>query len=199
MRLATKAAALTTVCALGVLTACSAPSPTVSTAPAGTSAAVPSEPAYAAAVQEKITAAMTANVIPGAVLRISSPTQGEWTGTFGTGTIGRNDPLSVDDHFRAGSITKTMTSTVILQLVQEGKLTLDDNIGKFRRGVPNGDRITIAQLAEMRSGLYSYCLLYTSDAADDSLRVDLAAHAAAADERVVGCLLYTSPSPRDRS
>jgi D-alanyl-D-alanine carboxypeptidase len=156
MRLATKAAALTTVCALGVLTACSAPSPTVSTAPAGTSAAVPSEPAYAAAVQEKITAAMTANVIPGAVLRISSPTQGEWTGTFGTGTIGRNDPLSVDDHFRAGSITKTMTSTVILQLVQEGKLALDDTIGTFRRGVPNGDRITIAQLAEMRSGLYSY-------------------------------------------
>ena len=156
MRLATKAAALTTVCALGVLTACSAPSPTVSTAPAGTSAAAPSEPAYAAVVQEKITTAMTANVIPGAVLRISSPTQGEWTGTFGTGTIGRDDPLSVDDHFRAGSITKTMTSTVILQLVQEGKLALDDTIGTFRRGVPNGDRITIAQLAEMRSGLYSY-------------------------------------------
>jgi D-alanyl-D-alanine carboxypeptidase len=85
MRLATKAAAPTTVCALGVLTACSAPSPTVSTAPAGNSAAAPSELAYAAAVQEKITAAMTANVIPGAVLRISLPTQGEWTGTFGTG------------------------------------------------------------------------------------------------------------------
>ena len=76
MRLATKAAALITVCALGVLTACSAPSPTVSTAPAGTSAAAPSEPAYAAVVQEKITTAMTANVIPGAVVRISSPDRG---------------------------------------------------------------------------------------------------------------------------
>jgi D-alanyl-D-alanine carboxypeptidase len=139
-----------------VLTACSAPSPTATTVPAGTSAAAPSQPAYAAAVQEKITAAMTANVIPGAVVRISSPAQGEWTGTFGTGTIGRNAPLTVNHHFRAGSITKTMTSTVILQLVQEGKLSLDDPIGKFRRGVPHGDRITIAQLAEMRSGLYSY-------------------------------------------
>jgi D-alanyl-D-alanine carboxypeptidase len=99
---------------------------------------------------------MKANVIPGAIVRISSPTQGDWTGTFGTATIGRDDPLNVADHFRAGSITKTMTSTAILQLVQEGKLSLDDPIGKFRQGVPNGDRITIADLAEMRSGLYSY-------------------------------------------
>ena len=99
---------------------------------------------------------MKANVIPGAVVRISSPTQGDWTGTFGSATIGRDDPPSVEDHFRAGSITKTMTSTVILQLMQEGRLSLDDPIGKFRRGVPNGDRITIAELAEMRSGLYSY-------------------------------------------
>ena len=64
--------------------------------------------------------------------------------------------MSVDDHFRIGSNTKTMTSTVILQLVQEGKLALDDPIGKYIPGVPNGDQITIAQLSEMRSGLYSY-------------------------------------------
>jgi hypothetical protein len=62
----------------------------------------------------------------------------------------------VDDHFRIGSNTKTMTSTVILQLVQEGKLSLDDPIGKYIQGVPNGDQITIAQLSEIRSGLFSY-------------------------------------------
>jgi D-alanyl-D-alanine carboxypeptidase len=156
MRLARKAGALATACAVGVLTACSAPSQAVSPAPAQTSASMPNGAAYAASVREKVTAAMKANVIPGAVVRISSPTQGDWTGTFGTATIGRDDPPSVEDHFRAGSITKTMTSTVILQLVQEGRLSLDDPIGKFRRGVPNGDRITIAELAEMRSGLYSY-------------------------------------------
>jgi D-alanyl-D-alanine carboxypeptidase len=156
VRLVTKASALAVICALGVLTGCSAPSQTASTATSGTSAAAPSEPAYAAAVREKVTAAMTANVIPGAVVQISSPSQGFWTGTFGTGTLGLEVPPTLDDHIRAGSITKTMTSTVVLQLVQEGKLALDDAIGNFRRGVPNGDRITIAQLAEMRSGLYSY-------------------------------------------
>jgi len=168
MRLATKAAALATVYAFGVLTACSAPAPTAPSAPAGTPAPAPSEPTYAAAVQERIHAAMAANVIPGAVLRITSPTEGEWTGTFGTGTIGQDDPLTVDDHIRAGSITKTMTSTVILQLVQEGRLSLDDTIGRFRPGVPNGDRITIAQLAEMRSGLYSYTFDPTFNATLDN-------------------------------
>ena len=87
---------------------------------------------------------------------IASPDQGDWTGTFGTGTLGEEAPLTAGDHFRIGSNTKTMTSTVILQLVQEGKLALDDPIGKYIPGVPNGDQITIAKLSEMRSGLYSY-------------------------------------------
>jgi D-alanyl-D-alanine carboxypeptidase len=139
-----------TAAALGVLAGCGgAPSP-----PGGSPA--PPPPGYAAAVRDQVTAAMRANVIPGAVVRISSPTRGDWTGTFGTGTLGANTPLSAADHFRVGSITKTMTSTVIMQLVQQGKLALTDPISRYRQGVPGGDRITIADLAEMRSGLYSY-------------------------------------------
>ena len=48
--------------------------------------------------------------------------------------------MSLKDHFRIGSNTKTMTSTVILQLVEEGKLKLNDPIGKFVPGVPNGEQ-----------------------------------------------------------
>ena len=155
MQLPTKAGALLAACALGVLVACGGPDQAPASAGAQSSPA-PAEPAYAAAVRQKVIATMAANVIPGAVVRISSPTQGEWTAAFGTGTIDRDDPLTAADHFRIGSVTKTMTSTVILQLVQEGRLSLDDPIGKFRPGVPHGDRITIADLAEMRSGLYSY-------------------------------------------
>ncbi len=114
------------------------------------------QPAYVPAVTAAVDKAMKDNVIPGAVVLISSPTQGTWTGTFGTRTLGEDDPITTGDHFRVGSNTKTMTSTVILQLVQEGKLALDDPIGKYISGVPNGDTITIADLSEMRSGLYSY-------------------------------------------
>ena len=158
----------------GSTTASSAASPSVSTPPAPSAAATGSaaprsggsatssgantgaDPAYVAEVSATVEKVMQDNVIPGSVVLIASPDQGDWTGTFGTGTLGEEEPMTVDDHFRIGSNTKTMTSTVILQLVQEGKLALDDPIGKYIPGVPNGDQITIAQLSEMRSGLYSY-------------------------------------------
>lgn len=114
------------------------------------------EPSYAAKVRPVVEKLMQDNAIPGAVVLIKSPKDGDWTSTFGTQKVGENVPMSVDDHFRIGSNTKTMTSTVILQLAQEGRLGLDDPIGMYRPGVPNGDQITIAQLSEMRSGLFSY-------------------------------------------
>ncbi|MFI1919529.1 serine hydrolase domain-containing protein [Nocardia sp. NPDC020380] len=114
------------------------------------------EPAYAATLRPIIEKLMKDNAIPGAVVLVESPKDGNWTATFGTGTLGKNVPMTVDDHFRIGSNTKTMTVTVLMQLAQEGKLGLDDPIAKYWPGVPNGDRITLAQLAEMRSGLYNY-------------------------------------------
>jgi D-alanyl-D-alanine carboxypeptidase len=90
------------------------------------------------------------------VVLIDSPTKGDWSATFGTAEIGKQVPMKMSDLFRIGSNTKTMTSTVILQLVEEGKLKLKDPIAKFVPGVPNGKKITIRELAEMRSGLYSY-------------------------------------------
>jgi D-alanyl-D-alanine carboxypeptidase len=46
--------------------------------------------------------------------------------------------------------------TALLQLVDEGRLSLDDPIGKYIAGVPNGDEMTLRQLAGMRSGLFNY-------------------------------------------
>ena len=47
-----------------------------------------------------------------------------------------------------------MTAAVIIQLAQESKLGLNDPVPKYVPGVPNGDNVAIAQLLEMRSGLY---------------------------------------------
>lgn len=114
------------------------------------------EPEYTTTLQTQITDVMKKNAIPGVVLSVQSPSQGDWSSTFGTAELGADVPMSLDDHLRIGSNTKTMTSTVILQLVDEGKLSLDDPISKYRPDVPGGDNITIEQLSEMRSGLYSY-------------------------------------------
>jgi len=51
--------------------------------------------------------------IPGAVVIVRSPTLGDWSEAFGTRQVGMTKPLGVDDHFRIGSTTKTMTGTVI--------------------------------------------------------------------------------------
>jgi D-alanyl-D-alanine carboxypeptidase len=113
-------------------------------------------PDYALTLQSEIPRLMQANVIPGAVVLIRSPRRGDWSAAFGTRALGTSEPMTLADHFRVGSNTKTMTATVILQLVQEGKLRLDDPVARHLAGVPNGERITIANLLEMRSGLFNY-------------------------------------------
>jgi D-alanyl-D-alanine carboxypeptidase len=128
----------------------------VSSASGATTSKAGGPPAYGKELKTLIPEAMKANAVPGAVVMIKSPSRGNWSHVFGTAVLGKQVPMSMKDHFRIGSNTKTMTSTVILQLVEEGKLKLDDPIGKFVSGVPNGGKITIRELSEMRSGLYSY-------------------------------------------
>jgi D-alanyl-D-alanine carboxypeptidase len=94
-------------------------------------------------------------LVPGAVVFLRTP-QGEFTATYGTTLLGATSPPSPDTHFRIASNTKTMTAAVTMQLAQESKLSLDDRVSKYLPGVPNGDNITIAELLEMRSGLYNY-------------------------------------------
>lgn len=141
------------------LAACSPPQDSTSSSTTSSSKPAADEPAYAAGLTRAMTQAMKDNAVPGIVILVRSP-KGDFSTVLGTSEIGTNKPWSLDDHFRIGSNTKTMTGTVILQLAQEGKLALTDPVSKYIPGVPNGDKITIANLAEMRSGLYSY----TSDA-----------------------------------
>jgi D-alanyl-D-alanine carboxypeptidase len=94
-------------------------------------------------------------LVPGAVVILRTP-NGEFKTTYGVTTWRGRTPTSFDQHVRIGSNTKTWTATVILQLVQEGRLRLDDPVSKYRPDVPNGKNITIRQLLTMRSGLYNY-------------------------------------------
>jgi D-alanyl-D-alanine carboxypeptidase len=94
-------------------------------------------------------------LIPGAVILLRTP-QGEFTITYGTTLLGANSPPRADTHFRIASNTKTMTAALIMELAQEDKLNLDDPVSKYVPGVPNGDNITMAELLNMRSGLYNY-------------------------------------------
>lgn len=94
-------------------------------------------------------------MIPGAVVLLRTP-QGEFTVGYGTTLLGANSPPRADTHFRIASNTKTMTAAVIVLLAQENKLSLDDPVSKYVPDVPDGDKITITELLNMRSGLYTY-------------------------------------------
>lgn len=128
-----------------------------------TASTTPSPSAAAGAVvridQAQLQAALEAGakefLLPGAVALLRTPA-GTVTATYGTTELGGGAPVALTDHIRIGSNTKTWTATVILQLVQEGKIALDDPLSKFRPDVPGGDGITIAQVLDMRSGLYNY-------------------------------------------
>ncbi|MEM6332167.1 MAG: serine hydrolase domain-containing protein [Planctomycetota bacterium] len=62
-------------------------------------------------------------------------------------------PMPRSPRMRLGSVTKLYLAAVVLQLVDEGVLDLDDPIGRFVDGVPNGERITLRMLGRHTSGL----------------------------------------------
>ncbi|RDD85312.1 serine hydrolase [Streptomyces parvulus] len=60
------------------------------------------------------------------------------------------------DRFRAGSVTKSFSAVVLLQLVDEGALELDNAVNAYLPGLLPDDRITVRHVLSHRSGLYDY-------------------------------------------
>ena len=97
-------------------------------------------------------------VFPGAILQVSQPDQGAYAVASGVADIATNLPLSPDARFRAGSILKPFVAVVVLQLVEEDKLSLDDAMtellpeevtGRFK----DTDKITLRMLLDHTSGI----------------------------------------------
>jgi CubicO group peptidase (beta-lactamase class C family) len=76
--------------------------------------------------------------------------------TFGYANIENEVPADALTKYRIGSISKTFTAVIIMQLIDENLLTLDTKLDQFFRLIPNADKITIRQLLGHRSGLYNY-------------------------------------------
>jgi D-alanyl-D-alanine carboxypeptidase len=94
--------------------------------------------------------------VPGVLIGVWDGQGANYVRTFGYADLAKRVPLTTADHFRIGSNTKTFVAAVILQLVDEHKLSLDDPLSRFNLGVtvPNAQNITIRELANMRSGLF---------------------------------------------
>ena len=90
----------------------------------------------------------------GASVAVILPDGSSWIGTSGTST--GSVPVSSNMLFSIGSATKTFTAVVILQLAEEGVLTLEDPLSEWLPTYENVDStITIHQLLNHTSGIYN--------------------------------------------
>ncbi|AOT26010.1 D-Ala-D-Ala carboxypeptidase [Mycobacterium phage Kersh] len=113
-------------------------------------------PENRAAVDQIIADAMAAGAGPGVGWYITSDL-GTYVGAVGSAG---SRPLTVDDHFRMGSLTKTFTATAVLMAVAKGLLSLEDTLDQFDTpsyklsAVPNASKIKVRHLLMMRAGVF---------------------------------------------
>ncbi|TDC94292.1 serine hydrolase domain-containing protein [Actinomadura sp. 7K507] len=98
--------------------------------------------------------------VTGVVAEVRTP-DGRFTARAGVADRRTGRPAQPGDHFRAASVTKTYVATVVLQLVGEGRLSLDDTVDEWLPGLVRGNgndgrRITIRHLLQHTSGLHDY-------------------------------------------
>jgi hypothetical protein len=123
-------------------------------------AATPNDSVVMKELQKALEAAVESpeSAFPGALMYVSSPELGTWTGAAGLADIGTGIAINPEDKFRAGSILKPFVAVVILQLVEEGLFSLADPItavlpesvtDKFA----DSDQITVRMLLNHTSGI----------------------------------------------
>ncbi|MFF9283201.1 serine hydrolase domain-containing protein [Streptomyces griseosporeus] len=117
--------------------------------------AAPREPAPDLAGLRGVLRSAQSQGAPGAMARIDDH------GTVLRATVGVADrksgrALDPSDRFRVGSITKTFSAVVLLQLADEGRLKLDASVDSYLPGLLPDRRITVRHVLSHRSGLYDY-------------------------------------------
>ncbi|MFI6641072.1 serine hydrolase domain-containing protein [Streptomyces sp. NPDC050504] len=124
------------------------------TAPAPAAVASATAPA---ARQAALRAVVDSGAVTWDLARVVEDGRTVWKGAAGVSDRTTGARVDPDGRFRIGSITKTFTATVVLQLVGEGRVRLDAPVERYLPGVvPNGGRITVRQLLNHTSGLFNY-------------------------------------------
>lgn len=115
-------------------------------------------PDTVAEIQGKMDDLTAVKLPPGMVLWIDAP-EYRFEGASGFAALMDGTPMPPEGAFRIGSITKMFTATVIVQLAEDGVLTLDDPMAlwlpKVADQLPYGDQITLRNLLTHTSGLFS--------------------------------------------
>ncbi|MEV5540653.1 serine hydrolase domain-containing protein [Saccharopolyspora shandongensis] len=117
-------------------------------------------PSSGDAVQQKIDA-VTKQGIPGVQVVITNPDGRTRTLRSGVGDTATGTPIADDARVRIGSNTKAFAATVVMQLVDEGRVDLGASVEHYLPGIVrgsgnDGNRVTIRDLLQHTSGLTDY-------------------------------------------
>lgn len=101
---------------------------------------------------------------PGVAILMAKNEKVVYEKAFGSANIELNVPMQPDMVFRVGSITKQFTAVGILQLIEQGKISLQDSVQKYIKDFPSkGYAITIENLLTHTSGLIDYASMNDPD------------------------------------
>lgn len=108
-------------------------------------------------LQKTLDAAIKEFMVPGAVVGIRHANGQTWSLVSGLSDLFIGSRMTADLHFRIGSVTKSLTAVAVLQLVDQGRITLDSPVNNYSpMAIVRGDQITVRNLLEMRSGWGNY-------------------------------------------
>lgn len=115
------------------------------------------DPVLAGALQTALNAQLTRLGAVGLSAAVQLPDNEIWSGVAGMNGVFPGDTLRPDMVLGIGSVSKTITAACIMQLEEEGKLSINDPLHKWLPSYPNIDsNITIKQLLNHTSGIYNY-------------------------------------------
>lgn len=137
-----------------------APDAPPETGAAGEGAAMTTEAGAQADVGQKIDelfAAYQGTDVPGAALMVIRDGEPALIRTWGMANLDDGVPVRPETNFRLASLTKQFTATAIMQLVEQGEISLDDRLPDVFDGFPAyGNAITLRHLLQHNSGLIDY-------------------------------------------
>jgi CubicO group peptidase (beta-lactamase class C family) len=114
------------------------------------------DPAKADAVMAIVRDTMAETHLKAVIVRVT--VDGKEVATRAVGDSMTDVPATTNMHFRNGAVAISYVSTLLLILVDEKKVALDDKLSKWLPDVPNADRVTLGQLAQMTSGYVDYVI-----------------------------------------
>ena len=94
--------------------------------------------------------------IPGASAAVIFPDGSSWTYGTGLARLDPAQPAAADTLYSVGSITKTFVTAAIMELAQDGALSIDDPLSTWMPDFPNAAQITLRQLLGHTSGVADF-------------------------------------------